>query len=279
MSNLEPNARAMSVSLAAYSGHASPSAPVRAQTTLDALPARPPCSRYTQHDGTRQRRVLSRRATLQHPRVGGMVARHSQSATPRACSVPEECAFDFGRPRRDACLARCVLGPGEHSPGRFRSQAAHRDPHNNQLIGRSLTRVGKGAGSTSASVRSASSDATYKEKARTSRCRRVRGVQPVPCPLSVTHAASSALPGRPRIRATSAISSLPATTRPLTASNGLFHTEDTDGSSHREPSPRTELPSCAIAMPRSTRASSSTRRATHFNARGDHPLRVHALQQ
>ena len=65
---------------------------------------------------------------------------------------------------------------------------------------------GKGAGSSLASVRSASSMRPIRRRRRTSRCRACAAFTRSPCSSSVARAASSAFAGQPRSRETSAIS-------------------------------------------------------------------------
>ena len=122
---------------------------------------------------------------------------------------------------------------------------------------------GKGVGSSSASVRSASSRRPIRRRRRTSRFRAWAAFIRSPCASSVTRAASSAFGGYPRSRETSAISAS-ATTHlaRATASRG----PNARAALRSRAFARTRSPSCAITMPRSASADGSSRNATRFNA-------------
>jgi hypothetical protein len=56
---------------------------------------------------------------------------------PRCGRVQDENgAVDFRRQRRDASVARGVLGPGERGARRLRPEPPHREPRGHQLVGR-----------------------------------------------------------------------------------------------------------------------------------------------
>jgi len=95
---------------------------------------------------------------------------------------------DLRRQRGDVRLPRGVLGPSERSARRLRLQAPNRDSRNDQLVG-ALDADGKGAGSSSASVRSASSGRPIRRRRRTSRFRACATFTRSPCASSVTRAA------------------------------------------------------------------------------------------
>ena len=177
----------------------------RARTTPDALRARPPCLRHARHDGTRPRRAPSTPATLRPPRAGGVAPRHAQSGAPRACS---------GRgmrfrppPSAQGCRAWRAARSARASAARAafvrRRRIAIPATTSSWAV---LDAGGKGAGSSSASVRSASSRRPIRRRRRTSRYRACAAFTRSPCASSVARAASSAFAGQPRSRETSAIS-------------------------------------------------------------------------
>src|SRR5213083_2668882 len=133
---------------------------------------------------------------------------------------------------------------------------------------------GKGAESSSASVRSASWMRPIRRRRRTSRYRAYAALTRSPCSSSVARAASSAFAGQPRSREASATSAS-ATMHLARATASLG--PKARAARRRRAFARTRSPSCAIAMPRSARAGASSRRATRFNApRGSPAARARA---
>src|SRR5439155_24079195 len=126
-----------------------------------------------------------------------------------------------------------------------------------------LNAGGKGAGSSSASVRSALSMRPIRRRCRTSRYRACAALTRSPRASSVARAASSAFAGQPRSRETSAISA--SATTHLARATASFGPK-ARAARRRRAFARTRSPSCAIAMPRSARAGASSRRATRFSA-------------
>ena len=122
---------------------------------------------------------------------------------------------------------------------------------------------GKGAGSSSASLRSASSRHPINRRRRTSRYRACAAFTRSPCSSSVARAASSAFAGQPRSRETSAISA--SATTHLARATASFGPKARDAR-RTSAFARTRSPSCAIAMPRSASAGASSRKATRFSA-------------
>ena len=153
---------------------------VRARTAPDAWRARPPCLRRARHDGTRPRRAPSTPAALRPPRAGAGAPRHARSGAPRACSgramrfrpppsAPGCRAWRAARSARaSAARAAFVRRRRIAIPATTSSWAA-------------LDAGGKGAGSSSASVRSASSRRPIRSRRRTSRYRACAALTRSPC--------------------------------------------------------------------------------------------------
>jgi hypothetical protein len=169
---------------------------VRARTTPDALRARPPCVRHARHNGTRPRRVPSTSVALQHPRAGG---RSSPRAIRRAAGVLRTrdalstSAVSAGRAWRAARSARASARAAFVRRRRIAIPAT-------TSSWAALDAGDKGAGSSSASVRSASSRRPIRRRRRTSRYRACAAFTRSPCSSSVARAASSAFAGQPRSR-------------------------------------------------------------------------------
>ena len=122
---------------------------------------------------------------------------------------------------------------------------------------------GKGAGSSSPSVRSASSRRPIRSRRRTSTNRACAAFTRSPCASSVARAASSAFAGQPRSRETSATSA--SATTHLARATASFGPK-ARAALRRRAFARTRSPSCAIAIPRSASAGASSRNATRFRA-------------
>ncbi len=122
---------------------------------------------------------------------------------------------------------------------------------------------GNGAGSSAASLRSASSRRPIRSKRRTSRVRACAALRRSPCASSVARAASSVFAGQLRSRETSAISA--SATTHLARATASFGPKARAALRNRALA-RGRSPSCAIAMPRSASAGASSRNATRFNA-------------
>ncbi len=91
----------------------------------------------------------------------------------------ERRAFNLRRQRRDACVTRGALGPGECSARRFRPKAPHRDPRNYELVGGPRRgREGRRVELGEHTLRLV--QASEQEEAPDLEMPRVRGVQPVP---------------------------------------------------------------------------------------------------
>ena len=109
------------------------------------------------------------------------------------------CAFDLSRQRGDARLARGLLGPQRAQRALPSSAgAASRSPQP-PARGRPSMQVGSGVGSSSASMRSASSRRPIRSRRRTSRLRACAALTRSPCASSVARAASSALAGQAKV--------------------------------------------------------------------------------
>ena len=150
----------------------------RARTAPDASRARPPCARHARHDGTRPRRTPSTPATLRPPRAGAVAPRPSQSGAPRACSGrgmrfrPPPSAQGYRRRAPRARPERARRAPPSSGGAASRSPR----PTSSWAV---LNAGGKGAGSSSASVRSASSRRPIRSRRRTSRYRACAALTPV----------------------------------------------------------------------------------------------------
>jgi len=174
---------------------------VRARTTPGALRARPPCLHGARHDGTRPRQTLSTPATLRPPRAGGLAplslaigraagvcrTRDALSTSAVSAGMRAWCATRLAR--ASAARAAFVLRRRIAIPATTSSWAV-RDAGE------------RGAGSSSARVRSASSMRTISRRRRTSRYRACAAFARSACASSVARAVSSAFAGASSRRAT-----------------------------------------------------------------------------
>src|SRR5579884_3851433 len=259
--NFPPNARASSAPLGTSSGQASPSARASANNTGRLASEITVCASRTtwRHASTTsafdssnastsssRRRRSSPRAIR---RVAGVLrTRDALSTSAVSAGMPAMRATRSAR----ASAARAVFVRRRRIaiPATVSSWAA-------------LDADGKGAGSSAASLRSASSRRPIRRRRRISRCRACAALTRSPCASSVARAASSAFAGQLRSRETSAISASATTHRArATASFG----PKARAALRRRAFARTRSPSCAIAMPRSASAGGSSRRATRFSA-------------
>ena len=140
---------------------------VQARTKPDASRARPRCLRRARHDGMRPRRAPSKPATLQPPRAGGPLARHAQSGAPQACSGSDALSTSADE-RGDTRIARGAFGAASAARAVFARSRRIAIPATTSSWA-ALNAGGKGAGSSSASVRSASSRRPIRRRRRTSR--------------------------------------------------------------------------------------------------------------
>ena len=172
---------------------------VRARTRPDAVRARPPCLPDARHGGMRPRRARSTPATLRPPPAGGVAPRHSQSAARRAWSGR---AMRF-RPPPSA--PGSVRGAPRARPGRAQRAPPSSGARRIAMPATTsscavLDAGGNGAGSSSASVRSASSSRPIRSETPDLEMARVRGVQPIAVLLRASpaprRAPSQASPGR-----------------------------------------------------------------------------------
>ncbi len=235
---------------------------VRARTTPDAWRARRPCVTGARHDGKRRRRMCSTRATLPRPRAGA--SRSSPVVSRRAAGVfntrnaLSTSAVNAGiRACRAASSARASAARAGFAR---RRRTAIPATTNSCAV---LNAGGKDAGSSSASMRSASSMRPIRRRRRISRYRACAALSRSPCASSVARAASSAFADQPRSRETSATSA--SATMHLARATASFG-PNARVARRRRAFARPKSPSCAIAMPRSARAGASSRRATRFNA-------------
>jgi hypothetical protein len=173
----------------------------RARTRQDALRGRNHCAvHHARHDGTHLRRATSKRIAFRRPRARAVAPRtHNQ---PRCgCVQGMGCAFDLGDERRDARVACGVPGSSERSARLIRTQPSHRDSRDEQFVG-SRSADGRTAGSSSASMRSASSIRPIRRWRRSSRYCACAALTRSPCFSSVARplhrAFSQASPGRAR---------------------------------------------------------------------------------
>ena len=186
-------ARATSALLGTSPGQASPSARASANKTgRVASETTSLSSRTTWRHASTTSAPDARSASTSSSRSG----RSSPRAIRRAAgaSSTRDALVDLRRQGRDVRLARCVLGPGERLARRLRPQAPDRDP---ATASSRATRNagGRGAGSSSASVCSASSRRPISSRRRTSRLRACAAFNRSPCASSVARAAPSAFAG------------------------------------------------------------------------------------